>query len=635
MILDRPEVVFALTMLVGVVAQVLARHAVLPGIVVLLGVGVLLGPDVANVIRPAALGDALFAIVGFAVAVILFEGGMRLQFGELRRQAKPIRRLVLWGAVITAVGGTLACKLAMGWSWRSSILFGTLVIVTGPTVISPLVRRIRLIPSLGTILEAEGVFIDAIGATIAVVALEIAIAPSGEALGVGVLDIALRLGTGALIGALGGGLLGVALRLPRVVPRGLENILALGTAVTVFELSNAFVAESGITAAIAAGLVVGNFRVQRMAELVDFKEQLTVLLISTLFVLLAADVRVADVVALGGGGIATVLALMLVVRPLTVLACTWGAGLSWRERLFVSWMGPRGIVAAAVASLFSVELARAGIEGGVELRALVFLVIAGTVTIQGLSAGPLAKLLGLSRETSTGSVILGANPLARHLAARLGATGQPVVVIDTNDPDCRLAEEAGLKVIYGNGLDRRTLVRARADAKAFAIGVTTNESVNLLFARAVLEDHPGPQALVGVDPRGTGVTPVMVANAEARLLFGRAEDLQGWISRWRRSLVEVVRKEYVPPGDPAADALTSAPEGAVLALLVERKGAFVPVDETTRLRAGDIVELAIAADRREVANAWLNAGAWRTAPPAPEPRPSASGRLPRATTTPP
>jgi len=607
---DSPPLVFALAMLAGVLAQALGRHALVPGIVVLLGVGVLLGPDAANMIRPGALGGALDAIVGFAVAVILFEGGMRLDLGHLRKQAKIIRRLVLWGSVLTTIGGTLACKLILGWDWRISILFGTLVIVTGPTVVGPLVRRIRLAPSLATVLEAEGVFIDAVGATIAIMALEVAVEPSGETLGVAALGVVTRLGVGAAIGVAGGLALGALLRVPRLVPRGIENILALSTAVAVFELSHAVIHESGIPAAVACGLVVGNMRIRRMSELVEFKEQLTVLLIGTLFVLLAADVRLADVHALGWNGLWVVAALSLVVRPLTVLACTFRTGHTWRERAFLSWVAPRGIVAAAVASLFAVQLAAAGVAGGVALRALVFTVIAVTVTVQGLTAGPLASLLGLRRKANVGTILLGANPLARHLATRLTAAGEQVELIDTNPDDCRLAEEAGLKVIHGNGLEPRTLTRARADLRARAIGLTTNESVNLLFARRVIESFPGPAALAAVDPRGTGVNPTMVGEAGARVAFGHAVDLLGWVGRWRQSHVETRRYRWTPISENAADPLAEVPD-AILPLLVERKGQLAPVDDATRLRPGDVVELAIATDRREHADPWLARPEWQ------------------------
>ncbi|HEY6035329.1 MAG TPA: cation:proton antiporter, partial [Kofleriaceae bacterium] len=245
--------VFSLALLAGVIAQAVGRHATVPGIIFLLGTGIALGPDGLGIVDPQLLGSGLDSIIGFAVAVILFEGGMRLDVAQLRKQKTVIRRLVLGGAVLTTGGAALAAHVILDWDWRRAMLFGTLVIVTGPTVISPLVRRIRLAPSLAVVLEAEGVFVDAIGATIAIVALELALGSPSDPLGTAALGMLTRIGTGAAIGSCGGLLLGAALRVKRLVPRGMENILALSAAVAVYQLSQAIVPESGISASIAAG----------------------------------------------------------------------------------------------------------------------------------------------------------------------------------------------------------------------------------------------------------------------------------------------------------------------------------------------------------------------------------------------
>ncbi len=605
--LDTPSLVFALAMFAGVLATAIGRHALIPGIVLLLGVGVLLGPDVANVIRPTALGSAQSSIVGFSVAIIMFEGGMRLEIANLRKQAVVIRRLVLVGAVITAIGGALACRWIMGWDVRMSILFGTLVIVTGPTVVGPLVRRIRLAPGLATILEAEGVFVDAIGAMIAIMALEVALSPSTGRLGDAALEVLRRLGVGVAIGVTGGLAIGALLRVPRVMPRGTENIFALAGAVAIYELSHALVSDSGIPAAMIAGLIVGNMRIHRMSELVEFKEQLTVLLIGTLFVLLAADVRMADVAALGWPALVVVAALSLIVRPIGVIICSFGTGLSTKEKLYLSWIAPRGIVAAAVASLFAEQLGAAHIPGGLALRALVFTVIAVTVTLQGLSAGPLATLLRLRRASNRGYVLLGANPLARYIAQRLVQAGEPVELIDYDTDDCHAAEELGLKIIYGNGLESRTLARSRIDTRSHAIAMTGNEGVNLLFAQRIGEDFYGPRVLAAIDPRGTGVNAEMLTSRGIGVLFGRPEDMAAWVSRWRRGHTEITRRRY---GGVTAFGLVNVPGDALLLVLVEHSDKLHVVDEKTTIVDGDVVDFVIATEREEVARAWLGAGPW-------------------------
>lgn len=606
---DRPELVLALAMTTGVLAQGLSRHLRIPGVVLLLLVGVGLGPDFADVIRPHALGAALPAIVGFAVAVILFEGGLNLEIRKLRWQQRPILRLVLRGAVLTAIGGTLACRALLGWDLRLSALFGCLVIVTGPTVITPLVRRIGLKQSLATILEAEGVFIDAIGATIAVVALQVAIAPSGEAVGAAALGIVTRLGSGALVGLAGGLLLELLLRRPHVVPRGLENILALAMAMLLYQLSDALVSESGIAAAITAGLVLGNGRSHALQAIADFKEQLTVLLIATLFVLLAADTRVADVLALGPRGALTVAALMFVVRPITVFAATAGSDLRLRDKLFLSWLAPRGIVAAAVASLFAVQLGEAGIAGGVELRALVFLVIAVTVTVQGLSGGLVARLLGVRRGASSGYLLLGANPLARHVARHLVDAGEEVMLIDSNADECRAAEAAGFLVLTGDALDSATLARARPEGRQACVGLTSNERINLEFSRKISDEFRGPAIYVAIDDDAVGVTHEVVAAQQARVLFGGVRDLHGWFARWRQDAC--VSEWFTRASTPEAGfAVAAERRDDVLPLLLRRGERLEIVDAATLARPGDHVAFAVVAERRADAVAWLAAQGW-------------------------
>ncbi|MBL4636108.1 MAG: sodium:proton antiporter, partial [Kofleriaceae bacterium] len=359
--MDSASLTVSLAMVAGVLSQALAVHLRVPGIIILLIAGVVLGPDVANMVRPEMMGSGLQTFVGFAVAIILFEGGLQMNLKRLKRQALTIRRLVTVGALITAVGGALAAKLAMGWPWGISILFGTLVIVTGPTVITPLLRRFSIKRDTATILEAEGIFIDAVGATVAVVALEVSLVGTGASAAVGVLDVVMRIGVGALVGLASGALLAVLLRWRDVIPEGLENILSLAVALASFQIANSLVHESGITAAIVAGMVLSNTHSHAFEEIVEFKEQLTSFAIATLFVLLAADVRVDDVMAIAGPGLVTVALLMFVVRPLSVLASTYRTGLSWQQKVFLSWLAPRGIVAAAVASLFAIELASAGV----------------------------------------------------------------------------------------------------------------------------------------------------------------------------------------------------------------------------------------------------------------------------------
>jgi len=421
-----PKLTFALALLAGMFAQALARHLRLPGIVLLLIAGVSLGPDGLGWIQPRQLGDGLFAIVDFAVAIILFEGGLNLQLSRLRREGAAIRRLITFGAMITLVGGAYAVHVWIGWGLMESLLFGGLIVVTGPTVVGPLVSELRLKPRVATVLEAEGVLIDPIGAILAVVILRLALSGDPGSLflehsGAGLARIA----AGSLFGVVAGFGLARVLRVSRLLPEGLENVSVLSAVLLLYAGAEALLSQSGVLAVTVAGIVVGNTRTPVERDLREFKDQLTVMLIGLLFVMLAADVRYEQVAALGWAGFGVVATLILVVRPLGVWLCTLGSELAFEERLFIAWVAPRGIVAAAIASLVAVDLERAGLPGGAELRALVFLTIAVTVTLAGLTAGPIGNLLGVRLRKRDTVAILSAQVLGLALAEELRRGGGP------------------------------------------------------------------------------------------------------------------------------------------------------------------------------------------------------------------
>ena len=610
-----PALTVALALAAGMFAQALARHLRIPGIVLLLGMGVLLGPDGLGIVRPNTLGESLHTLVGFAVAVILFEGGMNLSLARMRKEARSIRLLVTLGALVTAAGGALAARLILGWDWALSILFGTLVMVTGPTVINPLLRRIKVKERVATVLEAEGILVDAIGAIVAVVTLEVVLSPealsfAGGAAG-GAWHLFSRLAFGALFGAAGG--LGVAalLRSERMVPEGLESVFTLSVAVAIFQISNAIIPESGILAVIVAGIVVGSSPVQALGELREFKEQLTILLLGLLFVLLAADVRLAQVRFLGWAGLGTVLALMLVVRPLNILAGTVGSDLTWREKAFLSWLAPRGIVAAAVSSLFAQTLDEEGIAGGDELRALVFLVIAVTVVVQGLTGGLVASWLGLRRPSDIGYVILGANGLARALGRALRDGGEEVVLIDSNEDACSEAEEEGFRVLHGSGLEPGVQEKAELDIRAGCIGLTSNEEVNLLFARRARKDFKVQRVWVAVRRGHLGVSGEIVRRLGGHLLFGGPAEILAWTHSLERGEAGLDLWQY--EASLAEDRSPVSPDldGLLLPLAVVRGKKVFPMDESVSFRPGDRLYAAVLADRREEIESWLRTSGWK------------------------
>lgn len=618
--MNNPSLTIGIAMAVGIVAQILAHHIRIPGIVLLLVAGVLLGPDVLGVIDPSALGRALSMLVGFAVAVILFEGGMNLHIPTLRRMKGPIRRLVTWGALVTAVGATAAAWLIMGWPIYLSVLFGTLVIVTGPTVITPLLKRLQVEKKTSTILAAEGVLIDPIGAIIAAVTLEIVlelVATGGawhhvESVLAGVLNLFTKLGFGSLLGAVTGALISRALSTKRLVPEGLENIFTLSIVLALYQITDTIMPESGIAAVTLAGLVVRYLGTPVQRDLLEFKEQLTVMLIGMLFVLLAADVRLFEVQSLGWRGLWTVAALIFIVRPLNALVGTWGTGLRWQQTAFIAWIGPRGIVAAAVASLFAVRMEHHGLAGGEELRALVFLVISVTVLVAGLTGGPMAKLLGLRRASNRGWAILGAHPLGRTMARVLTSAGEETILIDVNPVEVRAAEEAGHRVIQGNAMTASVLHRAELEVRTGAIALTRNEEVNLLFARTARAEAKVKELYVAVRDTEAGVTADLVHSDHAHVLYGRAADIPRW-NQWVGSgATRLERRRLVGPVD-AAEGDPNHPAAIhVLPLVLLRRSHVAPFGGGPLKKDDEIVFL-VHEKEGEAVRGWLDARGWETA----------------------
>ena len=392
---ERLGLLWGVTVFAGATAQALAWLTGLPGVVLLLSAGLVIGRSGFGLVEPLDLGAGLGTVVGLLVSLVLFDGGINLRLpGDATKQA--VLRIVLVRLVLGLAAGLLAAHWLAGLNWSLAAVFSAIVLATGPTVVIPLVRQIRLAPPLGEVLEGEGLILEPIGAVLALLLLELALGDlhGWRELALGLLQ---RLGGGVAIGALCGWLLAEALRRIPAQPAGALRLqLTLGTLFLMFSGCELLLPESGLPAAVAAGVVVGRRPDTDAAELDELIRQLAQLAITMLFPLLAADVSWAELSPLGWGGVACVLSLMLLVRPVAIGLATWGLDFSLPQRALMSWLAPRGIVTAAVASLFAIRLEQAGVVGAGRLQGLVFLTILLTVGLQGLSAGPLARWLGLS-----------------------------------------------------------------------------------------------------------------------------------------------------------------------------------------------------------------------------------------------
>ncbi|MBD2090912.1 cation:proton antiporter [Microcoleus sp. FACHB-1515] len=484
------QIVF--TVLVGIAAQVVGDFLKIPSIVFLLLFGILLGSDGLNLLHPQMLGDGLEVIVGLAVALILFEGGLNLELRDLGRVSGSLRNLVTIGTLITLLGGGVAAHWLGEFPWGIAFLYAALVVVTGPTVISPLLKQVKVDRQVAALLEGESVLIDPIGAILAVVVLDVLL--NGDAdfqLVIG--GLLVRLGIGASIGAIGGWLLSLFLKRASFLAEELKNLVVLAGVWGLFGLAQSIRSEAGLMTTVLAGIVMRASSLPEQRLLLRFKSQLTILAVSVLFVLLAADLSIASLFALGGGALLTVAVLMFLVRPLNIWICTWNSDLNWRQKLFLCWVAPRGIVAASVASLFAILLTERGISGGAAIKAIVFLTIISTVLLQGVTARWVAKLLRITSSEATGAVIVGCNPLSRLLARLFQERGDSVVLIDTDAEACAEAEAENLKAIAASALDTEVLESAGLATVGTFLSMTSNAEVNLVLAQRAAEEFKPPR----------------------------------------------------------------------------------------------------------------------------------------------
>ena len=576
----------------GAVAQVLGARIRVPAIVLLLLTGVALGPSGLGVVQPAAIGAGLPVIVKLTVAIVLFDGALNLRVGDLRQAASEVRNLVTLGVPVTWLGATLAAHLVAGLSWAVAIVFGALVTVTGPTVVQPLLKRVELPRRVKATLEGEAILADPVGALLAVALVDVVLGVAGIRpigwLG-GAWAYVGRLLIGLVVGVGGGWVLSRLLRSKRLVPGDLANLVALAAVWAVFAAAEALQSEAGIMAAVAMGLTVQRGAIPEERRLRRFKEQITLLGIGLLFILLAASLPVAALRAEGWRGVLTVAALMVVVRPAVAAAALRHSQLTRRERLFVAWLAPRGIVAASVASIFSLALADAGFREGPRLLAITFLTVAMTVTLQGLTAAPLARLLGLQSMAGRRAVVVGAGPLGRAVAAVLRDHGRPVVVVDRNTALVEEARALGFDAVEGNALDEATLEQAGAEEAETFVAVTTNSEVNALAAHLAHDAFGVARAYPALDQPHRGASARLLERVGGRLAFGQPVDVRLWDHLLEHGEATVVRLTIGDRWGTLTPSRLARPDALLPVALVRGDSVEITTPEQTWRRSDDVV----------------------------------------------
>jgi len=479
--------------ILGITAQWVGWKLKLPAILPLILIGLLFGPlstlfteDGSKLLEPIwngakglFPGNGLFHFVSLAISIILFEGGLTLKRDEILNVGPVILKLITLAVVITFFGAGFTAHYIIGLSWEISFLFSALIIVTGPTVISPILRNIPLKKDLATILKWEGILIDPIGALVAVLVFEfISVEHQSGFTQTALLEFGKIILFGSSFGFTFAHALGFGIK-KKIIPHYLLNVFTLATVLGVFVLSDAFAHESGLLAVVVMGLVLGNTNIPNLKELLYFKESLSVLLISILFILLGANINFEELLLIANWESAILFAVVVfVVRPIGVFISSAGSGLKFNEKLFISWMGPRGIVAAGIASLFGSRLKHAGEPGAEYITPLVFMIVLGTVLLNATTARMFAKLVGVFQKRSKGILIVGASKVSRLIATYLKRHGRYVVLVDTNQAHISTAKDLGIDAIEANIFNDHLEDNIELSNVGFLIALTANDVIN-------------------------------------------------------------------------------------------------------------------------------------------------------------
>ena len=478
----QPVMAFALVGALGVGSQWLAWRLRMPAIVLMLVAGIVIGP-VLGIFDPARdIGPLMGPIIAIAVAIILFEGGLTLNFHSLQDATKGVKRLVFVGAPLGWLTSTLALRYGAGLSWESATVFGGIMIVTGPTVIAPLLRTARLSKRPAALLQWEAIVNDPIGALAAVLAFAVVSAlHTNFTIGEAASELLIGISFATAVGWAGG--FGLARAFKRAwVPEYMKVPVLFAALLGIFAVSDAVLHESGLLAVTIMGIVIANANLPSYEELRRFKEHATVLLVSGVFILLAAGLDFGALAKLDMRAVWFVALVILVARPLTVLVSLIGSGIPWREQVLVAFTGPRGVVLVAVAGLFGDRLLNLGFEDAALIGPLAFVLVAVTVVLHGFTLAPFARFLGLTGADTPGVLIIGGSAWTTAFAEALKKAEIPVLMTDPNYGNLRLARDAGIETFSGDILSEAAEHRLELVSYATIVAATSNDAYNTLVA---------------------------------------------------------------------------------------------------------------------------------------------------------
>ncbi len=527
------------SIITGTICMVAADLMKIPAILLYFTAGILLGPYSLHLIDPGSLGEGLNVLITVFVSLILFEGGLSLNFNQVRRIKLPLIRQIALTTVFTFAAGWLSERYIAGLSAEISLVFASLTIVTGPTVIKPITRHIPLRRSVDTMLNGEAVLIDAVGAVLAIIVLEYVI--SQRFIGNPVMSFAGSIACGIACGAVFGVLTRSAFKL-KSLSSSPRNILIIGLILMLYYIAETLFRESGLMAVVTYGVFLSRVEYRVKKKILGFKEQVSRTTIGILFILLSANFNLRYLSEHFAAGL-VVVAVLIAVRFPVVLLSTHGADFSIRERLFIGWIGPRGIVALAVASIAGMKLAGAGVENARVVELLVFLLISTTVLIQGLSARRLAEMLGITTGGDRNLIILGINRITLALAREWQQNQNDVFFIDSDARQCELAAKEGFPYAAGNALDPSVYEGVDLEHFTSVLAASRNNEINILFCKFVKENYGISNLYTVLTEKATVELSEIIQTDGISPAFGRHETGESAGSRLMRTFLSLIRAD--------------------------------------------------------------------------------------------
>jgi NhaP-type Na+/H+ or K+/H+ antiporter len=592
--------VVSVVLLLGAVARLLAVRYGVPNVVFLLGFGVLVGPEGLGFLLVSLSDAQLSAVVGFAVAIIVFEGAFSLSLDDVSSVPRPTLYLVTVGSLLTFVGMGLAIRGLVGVTWNIAFLVSALLVATGPTVVTPILEQVSVRENLGLLLKTEGIVNDPVASVLGAVVFSATLAASRgpsarESATDVVVDFVTQISVGVVLGIVAAVVVGGVLRRYSESPQD-ARIVVLAAAPVTYAVASTFATEAGVVAVAVAGLLLGTVGVPHEREIAGFSGDVTSIVLSVVYVVLAALIEFEALLALGLGGALVVLVAMVVVRPAAVLVSTVGSSFTRDEKLFVSAVGPRGIVPAATATLFSIELAAANVPDATSVVSLVFLVILVTVVLEAGGAPQLARMLNVVPMTI---LIVGGSEIGRRLADDLAAQGDDPFIVERDERTVEALRARNYAVVHGNGTYVDVLEEAGADRAAMLVATTRDDATNILACQTARTAF-GTETLVSLvndesnaaSFRDLGVRTVTPTRATTNAI----EELVVLpsLSQWRErpDREETFREVTVRSDELVGERLgdVELPDQVVVVVVQRADDYLVPSDDLV-VRAGDRVTL--------------------------------------------